>query len=258
MESSRPATLRTRTRGEPCVHLPAAFASALALALSLCVRHAAAKDPPAPVAAPATATASAPEAHRGFQAALRAGVSLPFGSVTSTTAMSDAVGIQIPLILDIGVKPIDALFIGGYFGIAQGGAAGAIADVCAHLAVSCNGLSLRFGAQVHYAFRPAATVNPWVGLAIGYEIARSSGASGKNSVDNTLSGLELVHLMGGVDFRLARAFGIGPFADFAFGQYSTAQTKQDAGGRVTTLGGAIDNPALHEWLTLGVRGVFFP
>jgi hypothetical protein len=224
---------------------------AAAMALSLVAGGAAAKEP-------LPATSSAPDAHRGFQAALRAGVSLPFGSVTSTTAMSDALSIQVPIIVDLGVKPIDQLFLGAYFGVAQGGAAGAIADVCAHLAVSCNGLSLRFGVQVHYAFRPAATVNPWVGLGIGYEIARSSGQSGKNSVDNTLSGLELVHLMGGVDLRLAPAFGIGPFVDFALGQYSTAQTKQNAGGRVTTLGGAIDNPALHEWLTLGVRGVFFP
>jgi hypothetical protein len=240
--------------------MPHPKAIAIVLALSFVARHAAAKDPPRPVTPPAAAPepSSAPEAHRGFQGALRAGVSLPFGSVTSTTAMADAVSIQVPIIVDLGVKPIDQLFIGAYFGVAQGGAAGAIADVCAHLGVSCNGLSLRFGVQVHYAFRPAATVNPWVGLGIGYEIARSSGTSGKNSVDNTLSGLELVHLMGGVDFRLARAFGVGPFVDLALGQYSTAQTKQNAGGRVTTLGGAIDNPALHEWLTLGVRGVFFP
>ena len=232
------------------------FAFAAAVALSLCAGSAAAKDPVPPVAEPEAA--GAPEVHRGFQAALRAGVALPLGSVTATTPMSDAVGIQVPLILDIGIKPLDHLFIGGYFGIAEGGAAGAVADVCAHLGVSCNGLSLRFGGQVHYAFRPAATVDPWAGLAVGYEIARSSGTSGKNSVDNTLAGLEFVHFMGGVDFRLAHAFGIGPFVDFALGQYSTAETKQDAGGRVTTLGGAISDSALHEWLTLGVRGVFFP
>ena len=235
-------------------HVPFAFASSVAL--SLCVRGAAGKDPSPQVGGPEVE--SAPEAHRGFQVALRGGVALPLGNVTATTAMSDAVGIQVPLILDIGAKPFEHLFIGGYFGIAEGGAAGAVADVCANLGVSCNGLSLRFGGQVQYGFRPAATVNPWVGLAIGYEIARSSGTNGKNSVDNTLAGLEFAHLMAGVDFRLAHELGIGPFADIALGQYSTAETKQNAGGRVTTLGGAIDDTSLHEWITLGVRGVFFP
>jgi hypothetical protein len=234
--------------------VPVAIASSFAL--SLWSGSAAAKEPPPPPAA--SESNGAPEAHRGLQLGLRAGVSIPFGNVTATTAMSDAVGIQVPLILDIGAKPFEHVFLGAYFGIAQGGAAGAIADVCARLGVSCDGLSLRFGGQVHYAFRPAATINPWLGLAIGYEIARSSGTSGKNSVTNRLAGLEFVHLLGGVDFRLSRVLGVGPFVDLALGQYSTAETKQDAGGRVTTLGGAINDPALHEWLTLGVRGVFLP
>ena len=124
--------------------------------------------------------------------------------------------------------------------------------------MNCNGLSLRFGGLVQYNIRPAATVNPWVGVAISYEIARSSGTNGKNSVENRLAGLELAHLMAGVDFRLGPLFGIGPFADFALGQYSTAETVQNAGGRVTTLGGDIADSALHEWVTLGARGVFFP
>lgn len=235
---------------------PVRFAVASAFAVSLVSGSAAAKDPAPP--ASGGESSGAPEAHRGFQVGLRSGVSIPFGNVTATTAMSDAVGLQVPLILDIGAKPFEHVFLGAYFGIAQGGAAGAVADVCAHLGVSCDGLSLRFGGQVHYAFRPAATVNPWLGLAVGYEIARSSGTSGKNSVTNTLAGLEFIHVLGGVDFRLSNVFGIGPFVDLALGQYSTAETKQDAGGRVTTLGGAIDATALHEWLTLGVRGVFFP
>jgi hypothetical protein len=97
-------------------------AMAIGIAMSFVARHASAKDPPRPVTTPAAApeVSTAPDAHRGFQAALRAGVSLPFGSVTSTTAMSDAVSIQVPIIVDLGVKPSDRLFIGAYFGVAQG------------------------------------------------------------------------------------------------------------------------------------------
>ena len=65
--------------------------------------------------------------------------------------------------------------------------------------------------------------------------------------------------MGGVDFRITRVFGIGPFADFALGQYSGASLKLSAPGRPTVdKNGDLANTALHQWLTLGVRVTFFP
>jgi hypothetical protein len=52
-----------------------------------------------------------------------------------------------------------------------------------------------------------------------------------------------------VDFKLADAFALGPFASFSLGQYSSAS--------MAAQGISIDADlptAMHEWLTLGVKG----
>jgi hypothetical protein len=58
--------------------------------------------------------------------------------------------------------------------------------------------------------------------------------------------------MAGVDFRLTRVFGVGPFADLTVGQYST--TSVDG----TSADVPSDQKAAHLWLTIGARFVFFP
>jgi hypothetical protein len=70
--------------------------------------------------------------------ALRTGYSVPLGSVTENLSMSDSVSGQVPILIDIGGKPIPNLFVGGYLGLGFGGVAGAtkpvgsIRDQCAH------------------------------------------------------------------------------------------------------------------------------
>jgi hypothetical protein len=61
--------------------------------------------------------------------------------------------------------------------------------------------------------------------------------------------------MGGVDFRLNRIIGLGPFIDFSLGRYTTA-TIDD--GVTAKRDGSIAKPALHEWFMVGARMVFFP
>ncbi|MDB5212431.1 MAG: hypothetical protein JWO86_358 [Myxococcaceae bacterium] len=200
----------------------------------------------------------APPAHRGFQLALRTGLSLPFGSVTGTTPMSDAFSAQVPLLLDLGWKPFRPFFIGVFVGTALGGAAGQVDTTCQQLGVNCVGVAFRGGILAEWNFRPGERVNPWVGYGFGYELGRSSGSSGSNSISNSVQGFELAHLLAGVDFRLQEYFGIGPFVDGALGTYDIAQSETNQGGRVGRRGGDITDKAMHVWLTLGVRVVLLP
>lgn len=67
--------------------------------------------------------------------------------------------------------------------------------------------------------------------------------------------------MGGVDFRLDRVFGLGPFVDFSLGEYtgylfSPGEYSSDEPPDRSYQD--IPEKALHEWLMLGIRGVFFP
>jgi len=206
----------------------------------------------------ASADTEPPPEHRGFQLALRTGVSLPFGSVNGGTAMSDAFSAQAPLLLDVGWKIIPNLFVGAFGGAAVGGAAGQVDDACAQLGVSCLGVAYRFGILAEWNFRPDKTVNPWGGYGLGYETGSSSGSNAKNSISNSVHGFEYAHLLGGVDFRLQDWFGIGPFVDAAFGSYDVAESATNTGGRVLNRGGSVTDKTIHVWLTLGVRVVMLP
>jgi hypothetical protein len=204
----------------------------------------------------------APPPATGFQMAIRTGLAIPFGSVgadaadaTSKVAMSDVFSPQVPIIVDLGGKPIPNLFVGAYIGIGFGGAAGKQADACSKANAGCVAASFRIGVEVQYHIAPEAKLNPWVGYGIGLEGNAVSGkGSDGNQVTQSLGGVEYAHISGGFDFRLNKGFGIGPMADFSMGQYS--HLKVESGG--TSVDGDIQNTTLHEWLTIGLRMVVFP
>ena len=191
-----------------------------------------------------------PAPRTGFQMAIRTGYSLPMGKVHNGDSsvgtivpmnMSDTFGGQVPFIVDIGGKVIPELFIGGYFGLGIGGAGGQLKDNCPN----CNSVGLHFGAEVQYHILPAGFVNPWIGYGLGFE---SSAVGDSSSIG--FGGFEFARFMGGADFRINRVFGVGPFVDLSMATYSTVS---DGDTSVS-----IPETATHEWLTLGVRFVFFP
>jgi hypothetical protein len=201
---------------------------------------------------------AAPKAHTGFQVAVRTGVTVPFGSVQKDVKMSDELGVQLPLFADVGVKIIPQLFIGGYVGISVGAVGDTVSSACDRLTVSCSSIGGRIGLQAQYHVLPDGKVNPWIGYGIGYEIAGASGSRADNKFSAALGGVEFAHFMAGADFRISKVVGLGPFADFALGQYSISSVEQTRFGQTLKSDGDINDKALHEWLTLGVKVTFFP
>jgi len=119
---------------------------------------------------------------------------------------------------------------------------------------------LMFGVDVQYHFLPAARLDPYLGLGIGYEILNFSlsqnGANGSMSLD----GGQFLNLQVGADYKAIPNLGIGPFVMFSLGQYSHCSRKDAAGTycdfSVPPSGGTLPQQALHEWLMLGLRGAF--
>jgi hypothetical protein len=232
--------------------------------------------PPPPVAAQATPVApeavvpapnaeppveeklDAPKARTGFEIAVRTGVAIPLGDRSKDNKMSDSFGVHVPLVADIGFKVIPNLFLGGYVGLSVGGVGDAIQKQCDSLNVDCSSVGFRIGIQAQLHILPASKLNPWVGYGIGYEIAGASGSGGNNKFTAALGGVELAHLMAGFDYRINRIVAVGPFADFALGQYSIASTETTIAGIVQKSDGDITDTSLHQWLLAGVRVTFFP
>lgn len=187
-----------------------------------------------------------PAAHTGFQIAVRTGFSIPYGTAVNDVELGDNYGVQVPVMADIGAKITPHVFLGGYLGAAFGGVAGGQARACERQGpgrggVSCSALRAMFGFEFQYHVLPDRKVNPWFGAGVGWEILQLS----YGGTTTAVSGFEFLRPMGGVDFRLSRVVGVGPFADFTLARYVTSS-------------GTIDSAGMHGWFTLGARVVFFP
>jgi hypothetical protein len=194
-----------------------------------------------------------PKAHTGFQLSLRAGAAIPLGDVARNTAMSDFTTAQFaPFIVSVGGKIIPELYLGGYFGYQLGAPAGALGDLCDRADGGCLTGSLRFGIEAQAHILPSGFVNPWVGYGFGFESLGAAESNNGETRSQGFAGLEFARISAGLDIRINRIFGFGPFADFALGRYTTAATGDTSRD--------IDEDArtTHGWITVGARFVFFP
>lgn len=206
-----------------------------------------------------------PLGHRGFQMAFRTGLAFPIGNVQSgelstrgddllvaggRSSFGELVGPQLPLMLDIGGKPNKHVFIGGYIGLGLGLAAGALQKDCERLGRDCRSLSFRLGAQIHYAIAPDDRLNPWVGYGLG--IARLD--VGDGGFEAGFRGFDFGRFMAGLDIRLSRTIGLGPYIDYTVGKYA-ARNVEASGAFVDR---DIDGRTFHYWLTIGPRLVLLP
>ncbi len=221
-------------------------------------RHESSAPPPSLPEQPPVAPGEPPPAQTGFQIAFRTGVAIPAAKVGgSGQSMSDVFAPQIPVLVELGAKPIDELFVGVYGGFGLGGVAGSFAEQCSAVGVSCSAHTLRLGVEGIVYFLPAHRLGPWVGYGIGLEQSTVSAEANRSFATTSVSGLELAHLMAGMDVRVSHYFGIGPFVDVAVGRY----THMHEDGSLSSVRGSdndITNPAAHLWVSLGARAVVFP
>lgn len=191
------------------------------------------------IAVAALAAATPARAADRWTLGVRAGYALGLGYLDETSRMSDAVGEQIPVQLDLAFRVRRDLAVGAYLSYGFGRVTGDMQTTCGG-GGTCTSDALRLGAQVLYYFpheRPA----PWVGVGIGYEsISVDTGP-----VDLKVTGYELLVLQGGIDVHESARVSVGAFLSVSLGRY----TDQDVGGVRTPL-----DERLHEWVTLGVRG----
>jgi outer membrane protein W len=165
---------------------------------------------------------------------------------------------MIPIWVDAGFRFNPNLYVGAFFQYGIGFVNKDKNPQCEQ--ISCSVSDIAFGANVHYHISPAASFDPWVGAGVGYEMLglKSSGTVNTGlgqlqlDVSQTIKGLQFVTLQAGGDFKVTPDFAVGPFVNFAMGQY-TGYSASSGGQEVS---GDLNDTGLHEWLTIGVRGQY--
>jgi hypothetical protein len=218
----------------------------------------------------ASAQANVPESQPGrWHLGLRTGFGIPLGTYAdvrtqatlrdeNVNALSDDTHGVIPLWFDVGYRFARHFMIGGYFmfGIVLPKAARAndpLGGGCPE-GFDCAASGMRFGLQGQYAFAPGAVIDPWLGLAIGYERIQTELQGQLFGIDldasSTYSGPDLLQLQVGVDFHSGERLALGPFVAASAMQYTSCSL---------TLAGEessceLNDGGWHGWLALGARG----
>jgi len=194
----------------------------------------------------------------GVELGLRAGYGIPLGSITgapsgaTAPAMSDYLSGMIPIQVDAGYRFNPNMMVGAFFQYGIGmlnTSSGKPLAGCSASGVSCSGNDLAFGAQFHYHLMPDQTIDPWGGIGVGYEILNVSESAGGQSGGGAFSGFQFVDLQLGADYKVMPNLGVGPYIGFSLGEYSSCSVQ---GASSCT----INQTALHEWLTIGLRGAY--
>jgi hypothetical protein len=197
----------------------------------------------------ATARARAQAQHEGqLELALQTGVALPFGRVDAQVGddLDQTVAGAAPFGLDIGYYVGSTWLLGAYGSYALALPASALRSDCSAHRLTCSTDQVRLGFQTQVHGGAARGWDPWVGLGSGYEWLLVHAGSAPLAV----SGWEILRLDAGLDIRSQTAApGAGPFVSWAMGEFELEST----GGNGPA---AIAHRKFHEWLTVGVRGVF--
>jgi hypothetical protein len=213
----------------------ATLVCALALVLTAGTAHAAGEN----------GVAEGPSA-TGWELGFRTGVIFPAGELSPGAALSIGVGVEFPIIIDIGYRLNRHLFLGvvGQYAI------GTVGSGSCPSGQSCLVMNGRIGPelQVHPLGR-TGRVDPWFGLGFGYEWQLYS-ISGSGSSDTlTVSGFDFLNVDIGVDFPVGKVH-LGPYVGFTLGQYDHASD--------STMSDSIDAKALHYWFSVGIKLTVFP
>jgi outer membrane protein W len=205
---------------------------------------------------------SSSEMGPGFSLGLRAGYGLPFGNAVGGEdgadgeKLSDTVSSVIPLQLDVCYFLSSNLYLGGSFQYGIASLANGD-EACEGDGLSCSVTQMRFGVNLAYHFAPESTINPWMGVGVGYETLTLSLSGETNDISveahSTAKGFEFANAQGGIDFRVSDTLSVGPFVTVTVAQYASTSTRVEAGDESEEDSSDIENKAIHGWVYGGLR-----
>jgi hypothetical protein len=197
---------------------------------------------PPPVATAAAGAGTTVTDQPGLSLSARLAYAVPMGSLAQGSTLSDGISGGIPIVIEGAYRFNRNLSLG-----LAGQYAYMMTKNCT-TGASCSATDYQFFLEGIYNARMGSTIDPWVGLGIGYEHLSLNESAGGSSQDVGVSGLGLASVQVGGNFLAAPQVEVGPFLSFSVGKYGSASAAGYSGD--------IMNTAFHEWLQIGVRGTF--
>jgi hypothetical protein len=198
------------------------------------------------------------EQRTAFEAGLRVGVAFPFGDSSAGKALSDLVGPSFPFTFELGVRLFgryELAVVGQY---ALGSVNTTTSAGCYTGSNACSASSGQLGLEFVYHPLGLEAIDPFVGVGAGYEwLPIRATVQGRN-YDLSLGGWNWVQVQAGVEFALGRLIRVGPFTALSVGQYDTVSYTVPTASGPLSGSGPVANPAVHLWLSIGLRAVVLP
>ncbi|MFB1480207.1 hypothetical protein [Corallococcus sp. RDP092CA] len=186
----------------------------------------------------------------GLALGVRGAMGIPVGDAFTDQSLRDTFGTTVAPQVDVSWFFSRRLSLGAYFQYGFGSGPG---DLCSDV-VDCKSQVLRVGVDLDYHFLPDSFIAPWVGVGLGYEVAKLDvgGSSSNNWLK--LEGYDLIHAHFGVDLQLTRSIAVGPYISASVGQYSEGAVRVadlETSDELTS-----DEKQIHVWIQPGVRVQF--
>jgi hypothetical protein len=168
--------------------------------------------------------------------------------------MSGIVAYRIPLALDLGYRVSPAWWLG----LRPEAATGGTGDQCP-TGANCHFTDVRLSAMVKYHLAPGSSIDPWLGLTLGWEWLLSTLAVSipeAVGAKQTLSG-PLLQALGGLSIDFGSHIHAGPFASAALGRYvwNGLVCSEQLGCPGSYF---VKDGAFHAWLSIGIAGEYGP
>lgn len=202
------------------------------------------------VAQPASAQYYAPPEYSAprISGALRMGLDVPSGRAFTGMPLRELFGPQVGLMGELGVRVNPAVTLGGYLGLGFGSAGDRFDGWCG--GSDCGAYSFRAGLMGQYTFAPWAAATPWIGYGFGFTASVASGDDRGFEFSYSYAGIDLAHLMAGIDLRPSRGLGIGFYVDYSVGVYRAYHWDEND---FTVDDGTIGDSTIHHWFSFGPR-----
>ncbi|HSM91485.1 MAG TPA: hypothetical protein VLT47_01290 [Anaeromyxobacteraceae bacterium] len=185
----------------------------------------------------------------------RGGVAFPLGDQVKDASLKGRVERAYPLEVTAGWKLTPEVEVGLQGGYAFASPGSASSDECRATGSDCKVHLWNVAVRGEYV-EPLADVQPFFAASLGGEWEVDRQEVGSENWERRTRGGWLAGIEAGAYVAAAKWLDLGAFLGVSLGQYRWQWEKGQTAGYAHSDAGGIQDPAVHGWFTVGLRGRF--